>query len=256
MYDFLTQPLPTKYKGLELNTSFRSALRAQEVLDDPRLVNGSQQDKLAAYYAAFLFIYKDANAALAELGLPGAIDGLSWWLSCGNNDSVENYWLRTRIMPDVDSNSFSLDDYNDPSDGMINIETVNPDGTRSLKQVSKYATLAFNAPDGTTRYARETRGDPALLSLYEDNRIIYSGFYKTFGIDLSSGELHWFVFSALLAELELTEGTALNSRIKTRSFDPDDYKGKAHAEYRAKMLKAKHESRVLGILPYIDREEG
>lgn len=256
MYDFLTQPLPTKYKGLELNTSFRSALRAQEVLDDPRLVNGSQQDQLAAYYAAFSFIYKDVNAALAELGLPGAIDGLSWWLSCGNNDKVENYWINNRIMPDVDSNSFSLDDYNSPKDEFIDIERVKPDGTKCIEHASKYATLAFNAPDGTTRYARETRGDPALLSLYEDNRIIYSGFYKTFGIDLSSGELHWFIFSALLAELELTEGTALNNKIKTRSFDPDDYKGKAHAEYRAKMLKAKHESRVLGILPYIDREEG
>ena len=62
MYDFLTQPLPTKYKGLELNTSFRSALRAPEVLDDPRLVNGSQQAKFAAYHAALLLIYQAADA--------------------------------------------------------------------------------------------------------------------------------------------------------------------------------------------------
>lgn len=253
MFNFLTHVLPTKYKGFNLNTSFRNALRAQEVLDDPRLINGSQEDIMAAYFAAISFIYEDPDAVIQKLGLDGALNGLTWWLSCGDNDKVEIYWRTNRVIPDIDSNSFSLDDYNKKSDDYIDVERLNPEGKRIVEHVTKYAILSFNAPDGTVRYAKETRGDQALLSLYEDNALIYSGFYKVFNIDLSLSDIHWFTFCALLAELEATEGTSLNNKIKLRAFDPDDYKGKAHSDYRNKMMKARHENRVLGILPYVDK---
>ena len=68
-------------------------------------------------------------------------------------------------------------------------------------------------------------------------------------------DIHWFKFSILLAELEATEGTLLANKIKLRSFDANNYKGKQYKEYVAKMLKARHDSRVLGILPYIDRSD-
>ena len=210
---------------------------------------------MAAYYAAISFIYKNAQKAIETLTLSGAIDGLIWWLSCGNNDRVENYWRNTRITPDIDSYSFSKDDYDSPPDDYVDVEHRQPDGTVTTEHLTKFAILAFDAPDGTTRYKKESRGEPELISLYEDNMLIYSGFYKVFGIDLGTTELHWFTFSALLAELECTEGTMLNSKIKTRSFNPNDYKGKEHAEYRRRMLKAKSENRVLGILPYIDKKE-
>ena len=58
----------------------------------------------------------------------------------------------------------------------------------------------------------------------------------------------------LLAELECTEGTALYNKIKIRSFNPDDYKGKGYAEYRTKMNQEKAKNRVLGIMPYIHKD--
>lgn len=256
MFNILTQMLPTSFKGQQLNTSFRNALRAQELLEDPRLLNGSQDDQLAAYYAAISFIFTSPDDAISSLSLEGVLSGLSWWLSCGNNDKVESYWLRNRVAPDLDSPSFSLNDYNTPPDDYITVEHRQPDGSVTTEKLTRYAILAFDAPDGSVRYKKESRGEPDLLSLYEDNQLIYSGFYKVFGIDLGVTDLHWFTFSALLAELECSEGTLLNSKIKTRAFNPDDYKGKEHAEYRKKMLKAKSESRVLGVLPYVDKKEG
>ena len=254
MFNFLTQKLPSSYKGFQLNTSFRNALRAQEVLEDPRLINGSQESQMAAYYAAISFIYTDPDAALASLGWSGVLSGVTWWLSCGHDDRVEEYWLKNRIAPDLDSPGFSLRDYNTPPDDYVEVEHRQPDGSVTKEKLTRYAILAFDAPDGSVRYKKESRGEPDLLSLYEDNQLIYSGFYKVFGIDLGASDLHWFTFSSLLAELECTEGTLLQGKIKTRAFNPADYKGKAHAEYRKAMLKAKNESRVLGVLPYIDKK--
>ena len=255
MFNVLTKGLPNDYKGFELDTSFRTALRIQEILDDPRYNTGSQIQRMAAFIAAISLLYKDKDVVEQDkLGINGAIKGILWWLSCGNDDRVENYWKSTGIMPDVESIEFDSDDYNSEETDMITIDYTNGDGSVVEKEVSKYAILKFKAPDGTFRYKREKRGEPELLSMYEDNQLIYSGFYVKFGIDLASDDIHWFTFCMLLAELESTDGTALYNKIKVRSFNPADYKGKGYAEYRNKMEQEKKKSRVLGILPYIDKE--
>ena len=155
-------------------------------------------------------------------------------------------------MPDVDDNAFDPVEYKNGEDEYIDIEDIDKDGKRTIKKVTRYSILSFTAPDGTTRYVKKANGDKDLVSLYEDAEFIYSGFYKIFNIDLATAKLHWFTFCYLLSELEATENTALANKIKLRSFNPADYKGKNYAEYRNKMSKAQHSNRVLGILPYVD----
>ena len=250
MYDYLSTPLPTKFKDLEINTSFRVAINIQRLLDDPILLNCNKQDLLASYIVAFTMLYKNYDDVN---NCDMAYEGIMWWLSCGRVDKVENYWIENRIMPDVDSNEFDIDDYLKPSSSTIIIDKQNINGEHSLEEVSKQSILCFNAPDNTVRYCKRENGDPAILSLYEDNQLIYSGFIHKFGIDLGKEDIHWFTFSALLSELIQTEGSALYNKIKIRSFNPDDYKGKAYTEYRNRMAKEKSDARVLGIMPYVER---
>lgn len=253
MYNPLIDGLPNSYKGFELNTSFRVALKIQELLEDPRINSENIYDKMAAYMVAISYLYKDANLLSSQkLSLEEAVRGVYWWLSCGENDTVINYWKRTGIMPDVDSNEFDRKDYETPPDNMIDVDVKGKDGKLESRRVSRFSVLAFDAPDGTTRYAKKSNGDPELISLLEDASLIYSGFYKIYRIDLATEEIHWFKFCWLLSELETTEGTLIQSKIKTRSFNSADYKGKNYAEYRSRMEKLKHDNRVLGILPYID----
>lgn len=255
MFNVLTRELPTTYKGYALNTSFKTALKIQEILEDPRYNTGSQVQRMAAFIAAFSLLYKDKDILDdSKLGFQGAIEGITWWLSCGNNDRVEEYWKENGIIPDIDSIEFDADDYNAAKTDLITIDYTNPDGSIVEKQVSRYAILEFRAPDGTIRYKKEKRGEPDIISLYEDSHLIYSGFYSKYHIDLANSDLHWFTFCMLLAELECTEGTALYNKIKIRSFNPDDYKGKGYAEYRTKMNQEKSKNRVLGIMPYIHKD--
>lgn len=255
MFNVLINELPTSYKGYEINTSFKTALRVQEILEDPRYSTGSQIQRMAAFIAAISLLYKDKDILDdSKLGFEGALSGLTWWMSCGNNDKVEAYWKNTGITPDVESIEFDAKDYNTAASDLITIDCTKADGSVVEKQVSRYAILEFKAPDGTIRYKKEKRGDPELVSLYEDSQLIYSGFYSKFGIDLADSNLHWFTFCMLLAELECTDGTALHSKIKIRSFNSADYKGKGYAEYRTKMEQEKNKQRVLGIMPYIHKD--
>lgn len=251
MFNPLIDGAPSSYRGHELNTDFRVALQIQEILEDPRLIGGSEVEKMAAYLVAFSLLYKEKDIA-NTFGIQNALDGVTWWLSCGRDDHVINYWRRTGIMPDIDSNEFDQQDFNKPVSDMIDIESRDENGKPIVKQVSRYSILAFDAPDGTVRYVKKSNGDPDLVSLYEDAELIISGFYKIYNIDLCSCDLHWFKFCWLLSELETTENTAINSKIKARSFDPSAYRDKNYAEYRNKMNQVKHDNRVLGILPYVD----
>lgn len=253
MYNVLIDGTPTDYKGYSLNTDYRVALRIQQILEDPRINKDSEIERMAAYMVAISLLFVDEHVTdNNKLGLYDSIQALFWWLSCGKNDRVENYWKRTGIMPDMDSNTFDKVDYENGPDDLIDIESITPDGKTVLKKATKYSILAFDAPDGTTRYVRKANGDKDLFSLYEDSELIYSGFYKIYNIDLASEQLHWFKFSYLLAELLTTEGTSIHSKIGIRSFNPADYKGKNYADYRNKMLKAQSENKILGILPYVD----
>lgn len=256
MYNPLIDGAPDNYRGFAINTDFRVALKIQELLDDPRLSNGSESERMAAYMVAFSLLYQDETVFRAEkLGFDGAIAGLYWWLSCGRDDKVINYWKRTGIMPDVDSNEFDAVEYNSSDNDLIDIEVKDKDGNIITKRATKYSTLAFEAPDGTTRYVKKCNGEPDLVSLYEDAEEIFSGFYKIYHLDLCSDKIHWFKFCWLLSELESTEGTSIQAKIRLRSFNSADYKGKQYAEYRSKMERLKFSNRVLGILPYVDRSD-
>lgn len=252
MFNYLTDKLPDSYKGYKLNTSFRVALKIQELLEDPTIKCGDLTDKRAAYIVALSLLVDDYVSFLTDdsLGTDSVPALISWWLTCGDNDPVEEYWKRTGIVPDIGSNTFDKDDYNNISDDLITIEAVGADGKVKMQKVSKTAILEFDAPDGSIRYKKEIRGNPSLISLYEDSSLIYSAFYSKFHIDLANTDLHWFSFCSLLAEIEATEDTALASKMKIRSFDPADYQGKAYDKYRTKMTQARDKARVLGILPY------
>lgn len=252
MFNILTHNLPNEYRGHEINTSFKVALRIQELLDDPRLKRDSSIERTAAYMVAVSLLYKEEDILKNKLSLQEAISGVFWWLSCGDTDKVERYWRKNKIVPDIDDNAFDIKDYNAVEDDYIDIETTDDTGKKTTKKVTRYSILAFDAPDNTTRYFKRANGDPDVISLYEDNSLIYSGFYKIYGIDLASEDLHWFKFCWLLSELEMTEGTAIYEKIRVRSFNPADYKGKQYDEYRSKMSRIKNDNRVLGILPYKD----
>lgn len=254
MYNLLIDGAPDNYKGFKINTDFRVALRIQELLEDPILLSGSTVDRMAAYRVAISLLYTDAAKILdEELSFDVAIEGLRYWLSCGNDDPVTSYWKREGIMPDVEDITFDLEDYNKPASDLIDVETHDANGNAKIVKKTKYSIVSFLAPDNTVRYRRIANGDPDLVSLYEDSELIFSGFYKCFGIDLTTAQLHWFKFCWLLAELECAEDTALYKKINIRSFDPSDYKDKQYADYRAKMERNKQRNKVLGILPYIDR---
>lgn len=251
MFNVLLNTAPDNYKGYSINTSFKTALKVQHILEDPQYNNGSQIQRMAAFLAAFSLLYKDEDIISQDkLGFSGAIEGLFWWLSCGNDDKVENYWRNTGIMPDIESNEFDLDDYNSTASDNITIDYTLGNGTVEEREVSKTAILCFKAPDGTIRYKKEVRGEPETVSLYEDSSLIYSGFYRLYGLDLFREDIHWFTFCMLLAELESTEGTALSNKEKIRSFKPEDYKGSAYADYRKRMEQNKAKARLLGIMPY------
>lgn len=257
MFNYLTDKLPDSYKGYKLNTSFRVALKIQELLEDPTIKCGDLTDKRAAYIVALSLLVDDYADFLTDdkLGVNSIHSLISWWLSCGDIDQVEEYWKRTGIIPDISDNAFDKADYNSASDDLITIESLGADGKVRLQTVSKTAIVEFDAPDGSVRYKKETRGNPALISIYEDSSLIYSAFYSKFHIDLATSDLHWFSFCSLLAEIEATDGTALASKMKIRSFDPADYAGKAYDKYRTKMNQAKDKARVLGILPYNRKRE-
>lgn len=250
MFNLLIDGVPTTYKGHDLNTDFRVALRIQELLDDPILLTCSNVEKAAAYKVAASLLFKEP---VTNMGFDFIISALNWWLSCGKDDKVINYWRETGIMPDIDNNSFDLKEYEAPKSDIISIDTTDINGNTVIRDVTRYSILSFNAPDGTIRYAKKSNGDPDLISLFEDAEIIYSGFYKIYNIDLATAALHWFTFCYLLSELECDENTALYHKISIRAFDPSQYKGKQNTELRNKMNQQKSKNRVLGILPYIDR---
>ena len=253
MNNILISGLPISYKGYSLNTGYREALSILNLLEDPRINKKSDSERLAAYIAAFSILYVDSDIfSDRKLGIVESINGLNWWLSCGHIDRVENYWRKNGIAPDIEDNAFDIKDYNAPDNDIITVEqTIGNE--HKFVEMTKYSTLSFEAPDGTTRYFKRSNGEPDLISLYEDAELIYSAFLRIFNIDIMDNNIHWFKFSMLLAELEATEGTAFADKIKLRSFNPDNYKGKEYNDYRGKMLKAKHDNRVLGILPYVYR---
>ena len=59
-------------------------------------------------------------------------------------------------------------------------------------------------------------GKPALYSPDFDGRVIYSGFMKCYGIDLSKSDMHWHAFAPLLCELS---GCCFSEILAVRNLD-------------------------------------
>ena len=53
MFNVLLNTAPDNYKGYSINTSFKTALKVQHILEDPQYNNGSQIQRMAAFLAAF-----------------------------------------------------------------------------------------------------------------------------------------------------------------------------------------------------------
>lgn len=257
MFNPLIDHFPTEYRGFKINTSFRAALEAIEILDDPSYDKNDEQQSEAAHLAALdcIFVDKDIFSA-SKLGLEGAIKGLYWWISCAKTDKVERMWKKWRFAPDVDDVKFTWELWNKKDDDKIVVKENNGDNTFTTEEVDKVCVYRFIAPDGTIRYYRKWNGTAPAYDFYEDRELIYSGFYKVFNIDLDTAELHWFKFNMLFIELLHTEGTMLNSEAVVRSFDASNYDRKTQKDYIRKREKDKSEHKLLGILPYIKKQEG
>lgn len=67
-----------------------------------------------------------------------------------------------------------------------------------------------------------------------DSKLLYSGFMRTYGIDLSSTRMHWFKFCALMSDLS---DTAFSTVVDYRSMDISELKGKQRDKYAR--IKAK-----------------
>lgn len=255
-FNCLIDHFPTDYKGYSINTSYRSALKALEILDNPQFKNtDNEMQSVAVYLAAIDCIFVDGADVISDdkLGFQDAINGMMWWLAHGDNDPIEQYWKTWRIPPDIDDVSFSMDAYLNKSSDKVTIDVAKPDGKTVQEEVSKVCTLEYNAPDGTIRYFKKYNGEPPVFDYYEDRELIYSGFYKMFNIDLDIVDLHWFKFNLLLSELLSNEGTAFRRKIEVRTFNPDNYDSKTQKKFIADNMKLKRENRVLGYLPYIKK---
>lgn len=75
------------------------------------------------------------------------------------------------------------------------------------------AALAFYY-DGFPHYGNG--GKPSAYSAYFDGKVIYSGFMKCYGLNLSEITMHWHQFAPLLCELE---GCCFSEILKIRSMD-------------------------------------
>ena len=81
MYNMLTEKLPTKYKGYNINTDFKCGIKISLALDDWQL--GDEERVLTAL--SLLYgegIPDDMNVAL---------DGLRWFLTCGKEADKASY---------------------------------------------------------------------------------------------------------------------------------------------------------------------
>lgn len=247
----LIEHFPTEYKGFKINTSFREALRAIEILENPANRTNEMQS-FAAYLAAIDCIFVDKDVICEDkLGLEEAIAGVLWWLNGGDSDPVEEYWETWHKAPDIDDASFSMEAYTNKKSDNITITITNPDGSTRQEEVSKVVVVEYDAPDGTTRYYKKYNGEPPRYSFYEDAELIYSAFYKVFNIDLDLVDLHWFKFNLLLCEIINVEGSVLYNKVAARSFNPDEYDSKTHKKFIKDSLARKWKHRVLGYLPYI-----
>lgn len=257
-FNCLIDRFPTDYKGYKINTSFRAALKAIEILDNPQYKNTNNDvQSLAVYLTALgcIFIDKDVIAE-EKLGFSDAVAGMMWWLHGWSEDKVERYWKEWRIPPDVEDVSFSMDAYNGVTSDRVVISRTGPTGEVTQNERSRVAIAEYSAPDGTTRYFKDyAEGCEPFYDFYEDRSLIYSAFYKIYRIDLDCEDLHWFKFNLLLAELLSIEGTVLRRKVEVRTFDPSRYDRKTQSKFIEDGLKAKRENRVLGYLPYIKSEE-
>lgn len=265
MFNPLTDKLPDSYRGYKVNTSFRQAIKAMQIIESPliRMMNDKScelssdealQSLALLNEAIDCIFYDNLICSDDKLGFDGALQGVLWWLNCGLDDAVENYWVRERITPDIDDVSFSMDSFlSGTSDTVMITKQSAGDEAPELISVSRYSIFSFKAPDNTIRYKIINNAEPEKFSLYEDRFLVYSAFYKLFKVDLGTSDMHWFTFSYLLSEVMQSDNTFLGKKIEARSFDDSAMSAKEKKQQRKYvdgMNKRKNESRVLGIIPF------
>ena len=111
MYNMLTDRLPTKYKGYNINTDFKCGIRISLALDDWQL--GDEERALTA----LSLLYGEGIPDNANI----ALDGLRWFLSCGREaekssysdiDDVDNAKETVNVKGDDIAFDFEIDDAN------------------------------------------------------------------------------------------------------------------------------------------------
>lgn len=111
MYNMLTDKLPTKYKGYNINTDFKCGIRISLALDDWQL--GDEERALTA----LSLLYGEGIPDNANI----ALDGLRWFLSCGREaekssysdiDDVDNAKETVNVKGDDIAFDFEIDDAN------------------------------------------------------------------------------------------------------------------------------------------------
>jgi hypothetical protein len=148
--------LPTDYNGYLIRTSFRIGMQICLCFDDNELTD---EEKLSI---ALNLLYGNG---IPEINV--AMDGLSWYMSCGMKQNKETTNNKTLFYWD------------------------------------------FDAPR------------------------LYSSFLQTYGIDLTTADIHWFKFIAMMGSLN--KDSALSQAIEIRNYDTKDLKGKAKLD----MIKMK-----------------
>ena len=151
MFNMLLDRLPTDYKGYLIRTSFRIGIQICLCLDD------DEYDDEEKYYIVMNLLYGNS---LPDTDI--AIEGLKWFMSCGNP----------------------------------NKQTVSDEKTLFYWD--------FDAPR------------------------LYSSFQQTYNIDLTTADIHWFKFIAMLGSLN--KDSSFSQAVEIRQYDMKDLKGKARAD--------------------------
>jgi len=77
------------------------------------------------------------------------------------------------------------------------------------------------------------RKEKPVCSLYQDAALIYAGFYQQYTIDLTTAELHWYQFRALLSGLD--EETLFGRVIRYRTMDISRIKSEERRDFYRSM---------------------
>ena len=162
MFNPLLDKFPTQYKGIQMNTDFRVGVLLSIMFNSGKLTDDEKK------YQALALLYGDS---FMELGVDPLTlwDGVLWFMAVGYNKCTNT--------PDKVEEKSDDDDDKD-EDCMVDAE-----GNK----------LIFDA---------EVPDNDNVIDFEFDASRIYSGFLRTYGVDLTEVNMHFFKFMFLLADLD------------------------------------------------------